>query len=108
MFENTPLDLVLDDLQTRFIINIPAEELASIERICFQIEQAHWFYEDFVREENSRLIAINSKDSHHFRYGNLRDYSSSTVLCCIPGRITMKKPLKILCNTKSECLFAAL
>ncbi|OZJ05668.1 hypothetical protein BZG36_01408 [Bifiguratus adelaidae] len=42
---------VLDDLSSRFIINIPEEEQSSIERICFQIEQAHWFYEDFVRVE---------------------------------------------------------
>lgn len=34
---------------------MPAEELSSISRICFQIEQAHWFYEDFVREENPTL-----------------------------------------------------
>ncbi|CAI2167837.1 9478_t:CDS:2 [Funneliformis geosporum] len=38
---------ILDDLSSRFIINVPEEELASVERICFQIEQAHWFYEDF-------------------------------------------------------------
>lgn len=42
-------------LQSRFIINIPDEELSSIERICFQIEQAHWYYEDFVRDQNPAL-----------------------------------------------------
>lgn len=31
---------VLEDLSSRFIVNLPAEELASIERICFQVEQA--------------------------------------------------------------------
>jgi mRNA-decapping enzyme subunit 2 len=31
---------VLEDLSSRFIVNLPSEELASIERICFQVEQA--------------------------------------------------------------------
>ena len=33
----------------RFIINLPSEELQEAERICFQIEEAQWFYEDFIR-----------------------------------------------------------
>jgi mRNA-decapping enzyme subunit 2 len=39
----------LDDLCVRFIVNLPNEELQSVERICFQIEEAQWFYEDFIR-----------------------------------------------------------
>lgn len=31
---------VLEDLSSRFIVNLPAEEQASIQRICFQVEQA--------------------------------------------------------------------
>ncbi|KNE65776.1 hypothetical protein AMAG_19209 [Allomyces macrogynus ATCC 38327] len=60
-FSNLSLSEVLDDLGSRFIINVPDEELASIERICFQIEQAHWYYEDFVREENPRLPSFSLK-----------------------------------------------
>ncbi|KAI8995654.1 DCP2-domain-containing protein [Trametes punicea] len=43
---------VLEDLSSRFILNLPEEELASVERVCFQVEQAHWYYEDFIREQN--------------------------------------------------------
>ncbi|KAI8842297.1 Dcp2, box A domain-containing protein, partial [Chytriomyces cf. hyalinus JEL632] len=58
---------VLEDLQSRFIINVPMDELATVERICFQIEQAHWFYEDFVREANPRLPSLSLKNfSSHF------------------------------------------
>jgi mRNA-decapping enzyme subunit 2 len=32
----------LDDICVRFIINLPQEELASVERIIFQIEEGHW------------------------------------------------------------------
>ena len=48
---NTKMTLVdwLDDLCVRFIVNLPQEELLSVERICFQIEEAQWFYEDFIR-----------------------------------------------------------
>ncbi|ORY93155.1 NUDIX hydrolase domain-like protein [Syncephalastrum racemosum] len=41
------LEEILDDLSSRFIINVVDEELQSFERIAFQVEQAHWFYEDF-------------------------------------------------------------
>lgn len=50
---------VLEDLSCRFIVNVPASELASIERIGFQIEQAHWFYLDFVRPHNQSLPQWN-------------------------------------------------
>jgi mRNA-decapping enzyme subunit 2 len=37
------------------VLNCPAEELNSFERILFLVEQAHWYYEDFVREQNTAL-----------------------------------------------------
>ncbi|KAI3622414.1 mrna-decapping enzyme subunit 2 [Moniliophthora roreri] len=50
---------VLEDF--RFILNLPEEELASLERICFQVEQAHWFYEDFIREANPKFPSLPLK-----------------------------------------------
>ncbi|XP_077285434.1 decapping mRNA 2 [Arctopsyche grandis] len=44
---------VLDDLSSRFIINIPEEDRADLVRICFQIELAHWFYLDFYCPDES-------------------------------------------------------
>jgi mRNA-decapping enzyme subunit 2 len=38
----------LDDVHTRFILNLPDDELASPVRIFFQLEQAWWFYDDFI------------------------------------------------------------
>ncbi|KAG4090738.1 hypothetical protein H8356DRAFT_1005118 [Neocallimastix lanati (nom. inval.)] len=61
-FNNLTFNEVLDDLSSRFIINVPVEELSSIERICFQIEQAYWYYEDFAREQNSNLPYYNLKN----------------------------------------------
>lgn len=43
---------ILDDLASRFIINVPVEERSNLVRICFQIELAHWFYLDFYCEQN--------------------------------------------------------
>lgn len=37
---NLSFDEVLEDLSSRFIVNLPSEELQRIERICFQVEQA--------------------------------------------------------------------
>ncbi|KAJ1875479.1 dipeptidylpeptidase [Coemansia sp. RSA 990] len=50
-----------NSMRCRFIINVPEEELQEIERICFQIEQAHWFYEDFIREKNRSLPSMTLK-----------------------------------------------
>ncbi|KAF2004213.1 hypothetical protein P154DRAFT_519441 [Amniculicola lignicola CBS 123094] len=51
----------LDDLCVRFIINLPHEELQSVERICFQIEEAQWFYEDFIRPLDPHMPSMNLK-----------------------------------------------
>ncbi|UQC77980.1 uncharacterized protein CLUP02_03453 [Colletotrichum lupini] len=48
----------LDDLCVRFIINLPEEDLSSVARICFQIEEAQWFYEDFVRPLDPTLPSM--------------------------------------------------
>lgn len=53
------LEEVIDDLCFRFILNCPAEELTSFERLCFQVELAHWFYEDYYREADPRLPAMS-------------------------------------------------
>lgn len=52
----------LDDLCVRFIINLPHEELESVERICFQVEEAQWFYEDFIRPLDPDLPSLNLKN----------------------------------------------
>ena len=43
-------------------MNVPTEELASFERICFQIEQAYWFYDDFYRERDPRLPRLHLRE----------------------------------------------
>ena len=42
----------LDDVHTRFILNLPPDELASTDRIFFQLEQAWWYYEDFIADQS--------------------------------------------------------
>jgi mRNA-decapping enzyme subunit 2 len=61
-YTNTALVDCLDDLCVRFIVNLPNEELQSVERICFQIEEAQWFYEDFIRPQDP-----NNLPSMHLR-----------------------------------------
>ena len=46
------LEQLFDDLLVRFIINSQIEEIASIERLGFLIEQAYWFYDDFFYDHN--------------------------------------------------------
>ncbi|CDZ97533.1 dcp2-domain-containing protein [Phaffia rhodozyma] len=60
-FQTADLLEILEDLSTRFILNLPPSELSSIPRICFQVEQAFWFYEDFNRELNPSLPSYTLK-----------------------------------------------
>ena len=41
----------LEDVHTRFILNLPPDELATSDRIFFQLEQAWWYYEDIICDE---------------------------------------------------------
>ncbi|KAL9002567.1 MAG: hypothetical protein Q9188_004513 [Gyalolechia gomerana] len=60
----TKMQLVdwLDDLCVRFIINLPQEELESVERICFQVEEAQWYYEDFIRPLDPELPSLSLRN----------------------------------------------
>lgn len=49
----------LDDLTVRFLLNLPPSELSSVPRLCFQVEEAQWFYEDFIRPANPALPSLN-------------------------------------------------
>lgn len=58
-------EIGLDELCVRFIINLPKEELESVERICFQVEEAQWFYEDFIRPLDPELPSLNLRNFCH-------------------------------------------
>ncbi|PON50931.1 Dihydroneopterin triphosphate diphosphatase [Trema orientale] len=53
---------LLDDLCSRFVLNVPKEDLQSFERILFLVEYAHWFYEDNSVERNPSLKSLNLKE----------------------------------------------
>jgi mRNA-decapping enzyme subunit 2 len=55
------IDLVLEDLLVRFLVNVPEEDLSSIERVFFQVEEAQWFYTDFIRQLNPLLPGMKMK-----------------------------------------------
>ena len=38
---------IFQDLESRFLLNLPDSELSSFTRLFFQLQQAHWFYCDF-------------------------------------------------------------
>ncbi|XP_031574113.1 m7GpppN-mRNA hydrolase-like [Actinia tenebrosa] len=69
---------ILEDLCSRFLINIPDEERKDVVRLCFQIELAHWFYIDFHRQENPDLPGCGIKEFtriifNHFPFLNKSD-----------------------------------
>lgn len=60
-YKTEPLGSVLQDLVVRFVINCPSQDLEPPERLFFQLEEAQWFYEDFVRVENPVLPSMKMK-----------------------------------------------
>ncbi|GAV30166.1 hypothetical protein PMKS-003674 [Pichia membranifaciens] len=60
-FVDETLERCLEDLIVRFVVNCPEEDLSSIERVLFQIEEAHWFYQDFLRTSNPLLPSMKMK-----------------------------------------------
>lgn len=61
----------LDDVHTRFLLNLPAEEFASADRILFQIEQAWWFYEDILCDN----MTASGIECHLPRFTNMKPFA---------------------------------
>ena len=62
---------ILDELAARFIIPMREEERRDLVRVCFMIEQAHWFYIDFyVNNPEYKLVSGTIKEfsAHIFRH----------------------------------------
>ncbi|KFB51341.1 hypothetical protein ZHAS_00019399 [Anopheles sinensis] len=59
---------ILDDLASRFIINVPVEERQNLIRICFQVELAHWFYLDFYCSEMKQKCGIKQFAQQMFKH----------------------------------------
>eukprot|EP00899_Mesostigma_viride_P012052 jgi/Mesvir1/20848/Mv07939-RA.1 len=51
---------ILMDLCSRFVLNTP--EQASFDHMLFSVEQAHWFYDDFYREQDPTLASLSLRD----------------------------------------------
>jgi 8-oxo-dGTP pyrophosphatase MutT (NUDIX family) len=56
------LDEAMADLASRFVVNCPSEEQESIKRCMWQVEAAHWFYDDVYRKHHRDLPFMNFKD----------------------------------------------
>ena len=54
------LEQAIDDVEARFLYNLPRNELEHTERLFFQIEQAYWFYEDFKADVYNHLPHFSS------------------------------------------------
>ncbi len=67
----------LEDVHTRFILNLPEEELTSSDRLFFQIEQAWWFYEDFICDEMDQ--DINHNDASQSQSSSPTKLSSNAI-----------------------------
>ncbi|WWC85845.1 uncharacterized protein L201_000712 [Kwoniella dendrophila CBS 6074] len=61
IFRDMSWEEILEDLNARFLINLPKEEM-SLVRVYWQAEQAHWFYEDYLRPLNPLLPSLSQRN----------------------------------------------
>lgn len=71
---------IIDEILCRFIVNLPKKELKT-DRIFFHVQEAYWFYEDFVVPNKNQHAKITEKyfgqillDRSPFRICDSRDY----------------------------------
>jgi len=64
----------------KFILNLPDDELASSIRIFFQLEQAWWFYDDFICDANTGATAKKLPRFKHMKPFSLAMFNFSPLL----------------------------
>ena len=52
------MESIMNEVYLRFILNLPEEEL-RIERIGFNVEEAHWYYQDYIIEKDRSLPSLS-------------------------------------------------
>jgi hypothetical protein len=67
-----PSKELLDDLCSRFVLNVPEEDQQSFERILFLVEYAYWYYEDNAVENDPKLKSLS-----------LKEFTSLCILHCL-------------------------
>ena len=55
------LDEALADVSTRFVLNLPKDHPPSVERLFIQLQQAYWFYEDFMVDSFEHLPHLSER-----------------------------------------------
>lgn len=116
----TSLDQALEDVEARFLYNLPESELNQVDRLFFQLEQAWWFYEDFMADVNPALphfkylkvfaekifnhcpLLSQSQDKFVELFNNFNTYKSQIPVCgCIMLNPEMTKVL-LVCSWKGK------
>ena len=77
--EKQAFEEAFDEVHMKFILNLPDEELASSIRIFFQLEQAWWFYDDFICDANTET-AKKLPRFKHMKPFSLKMFSFSPLL----------------------------
>lgn len=55
------LDEALADVSMRFVLNLPKDQPPSVERLFIHLQQAYWFYEDFLADKFDHLPHLSER-----------------------------------------------
>ncbi|GLJ22514.1 hypothetical protein SUGI_0423850 [Cryptomeria japonica] len=61
-----PSEEIMQELYVNFVQDMDPEEVDFIPSLMFQVEQAHWHYEDNTVDQNPRLKSLSIKDFTYF------------------------------------------
>ncbi|GMJ11962.1 TRIDENT, decapping 2, INCREASED TRANSGENE SILENCING 1 [Hibiscus trionum] len=90
-----PPQELLDDLCSRFVLNVPKEDQQSFERILFLVEYAHWFYEDNTVEKNPSLKSFNLKEFTSLLFNSCDDFTDYKVRVPVTGAIILDETYEL-------------
>lgn len=77
------LDEALTEVEARFIVTLPKQEIKQTERLFFHIEQAYWFYEVIIP-----IIPASFRTRSHNALIFLTSYRISLLICTATCHIT--------------------
>ncbi|CAD5212862.1 unnamed protein product [Bursaphelenchus okinawaensis] len=77
--------VVIENLSLRFLNNIPEHEKRDPIRICFQLEQAHWYYVDYFCEK--KPTNVPPCFNVNFRDFVKQMFNKSEMLSCFRGHV---------------------
>ena len=75
---SNPTPYMIDDISSRFLVNLPNSEFCSFDRVMYHLQCASWFYQDYLRHQY-QTQSLSTRNFCHMMFNRsaiLRPYLS--------------------------------